>query len=72
MSYDYGKLKGKIKERYGTQDNFAKEIGLSAVTLSNRLNNQTKFSQDEIIKCCSALDIEDAAIVSYFFTYKVQ
>ena len=33
--FDYSKLKGKIKEVFGTQSAFAKAMGLSGVSLSS-------------------------------------
>lgn len=39
--FDYSKLKGKIKEVFGTQSAFAKAMGLSGVSLSSKLNNIT-------------------------------
>lgn len=36
--FDYSKLRGKIKEVFGTQAKFAKAMGMSTVTLSAKLN----------------------------------
>lgn len=71
MQYDYNKLRGKIKEICGTQDQFAEAIGLGRVSLSQRLNNQLEFSQDEIFKSCRVLSIDHEDIPVYFFTLKV-
>lgn len=68
MAYDYRKLRGKIKEICGTQDTFAEKIGLGRVTLSQRLNNQSEFSQDEIYRACDVLGLKKEEIPSYFFT----
>lgn len=38
MLFDYNKLKGKIKEKYKSQSNFALTIGWSNRTLSLKLN----------------------------------
>lgn len=38
--FDYARLRGKIKEVFGTQDAFADAIGLGRVSVSQRLNNQ--------------------------------
>ena len=46
MSFDYAKLRGKIKEVYRTQDEFAKALGIGRVSLSQRLNNTLDFSQE--------------------------
>jgi len=35
--YDYRKLRGRIKEKFGTQAAFAKVMGLSDVSVSNKL-----------------------------------
>lgn len=37
--FNYDKLRGRIKERLGTQDRFAKAIGLGRVSVSQSLNN---------------------------------
>lgn len=71
MSYDYSKLRGKIKEKYSTQDEFAKKIGMGRVSLSQRLNCKLEFSQDEINKSIEALDLTTTDIPIYFFTPKV-
>lgn len=68
MAWDYSKLRGKIKEKCGTQDVFAKKIGIGRVSLSQRLNNQSEFSQEEIFSACKVLDISKENIPIYFFT----
>lgn len=70
--FDYSKLKGKIKEVFGTQSAFAKAMGLSSVSLSSKLNNLTGFTQSEINKACELLDISFEFIPVYFFTEKVK
>lgn len=71
MSYDYRKLRGKIKEVCGTQDDFARKLGIGRVSLSQRLNNLSEFSQDEIYKTCDILGIEKEEISVYFFNRNV-
>ena len=71
MSYDYRKLRGRIKEICGTQDSFAEKLGIGRVTLSQRLNNMSEFTQDEIYKACDILEIESKEIPIYFFTLNV-
>lgn len=72
MAFNYNKLRGKIKEVCGTQDNFAKAIGIGRVSLSQRLNNILDFSQEEIHKSCEILGIDKEDIPVYFFTLEVQ
>lgn len=69
---NYSKLKGKIKEVYGTQNAFAKVMGISTVSLSAKLNNLVGFTQAEINKACELLEIPVALITVYFFTPKVK
>ena len=71
LNFDYSKLKGRIKEICNTQDALAEKIGLGRVTLSQRLNNLSFFSQEEIMKICKALLIDPADIPIYFFAEKV-
>lgn len=70
--FDYSKLKGKIKEVFGTQSSFAKAMGLSSVSLSSKLNNATNFTQIEINRACELLSIPVEFIPVYFFTEKVK
>ena len=70
--FDYSKLKGKIKEVFGTQSAFAKAMGLSSVSLSSKLNNITHFTQVEINRACELLSIPVEFIPVYFFTEKVK
>lgn len=69
--YDYSKLLGRIKEKYGTRENLVKEITISSTSLNLRLNNKLKFDQQDIKELCIALDIEEEEIPDYFFKEKV-
>ncbi|MCI8355154.1 MAG: DUF739 family protein [Lachnospiraceae bacterium] len=71
MSYDYRKLRGRIKEICGTQDSFASKLGIGRVSLSQRLNNQLEFSQSEMLRSCEILGINQEDIPIYFFNAKV-
>lgn len=72
MEFNYNKLKGKIKEVFNTQDNFAKALGVGRVTVSQRLNNHSEFTQTEIYNACKLLNISLDEINEYFFKYKVK
>ena len=65
--FNYDKLRGKIREVCGTQDEFAKRLGIGRVSLSKRLNNQLEFGQRDIDKACEVLSIPDNEISLYFF-----
>ncbi|MCC8014690.1 MAG: DUF739 family protein, partial [Eubacterium sp.] len=69
---DYSKLRGKIKEKFNTQDNFAKMLGIGRVSLSQRLNNQLEFSTAEILRAIKLLGLSEKDIPEYFFVQLVQ
>lgn len=68
MNWNFAKLRGRIKEIFGTQEAFAKAIGISSVSLSQRLNNVLEFTQEEIFNSCEVLNIPLTDMMSYFFT----
>lgn len=72
MQYNYDKLNGKIREVFGTQDDFAKAINRSSTSINYKLNNKTKFTQDEISKSIEALHLLPEDIPLYFFNKKVE
>lgn len=69
MELKYDKLKGRIKEKYGTQENFAKAIGKTRTTTSFKINGKRLWNQEEIIKAIELLDLSKDDIVEYFFNY---
>lgn len=69
--FDYSKLDGKITELFGTRKNFAKAIGWSQATVSNKFSGKTDFNQKEIELTIKLLDINEKDISLYFFTKKV-
>ncbi len=72
MEFDYSKLLGKIKELYGTQERFANRMGISMVTLSNKINNKSEFTQNQMTMACELLEIPLTTISDYFFKPKVK
>lgn len=66
--YEYRKLKGRIVEKFGTQEKFAQHIGKSTVTVSQKLNCIKGFSQKDIEEWAVELDIPKEEYASYFFT----
>lgn len=67
MSFNYSKLLGRITEKYGTQYNFAKAMGMSEHSLSVKLNNKIPWKTTEIVKATELLNINTHDIPSYFF-----
>lgn len=73
MEYNFDKLKGKIKEIFGTQNDFAIAMEMAPNTLSAKLNNQFEFSSNEISKAIELLKIKSVEEAwSLFFTKKVE
>lgn len=71
MSANYSKLRGRIKEIYNTQNDFARALGIGKVSLSKRLNGKLDFTQSEISKSAELLKIPFESITEYFFDTKV-
>ena len=67
MPYTYNKLRGRIIERYDTQEKFAQVLGISKNSLSLKMNGKTSFSQDDVVKWCELLGIQTEEIGQYFF-----
>lgn len=72
MEFDYSVLLGRIKEKGFTQETLAKHIGITAGSMSEKLNNKSFFKQKEIFMICEALDIALSEIGVYFFAQKVR
>ncbi len=69
--YDYNKLKGRIRECFPTQADFAQKLRMSDTSLSNKLNNKTVFDQDEIQESINLFGLTAEETIEYFFTLKV-
>ena len=67
MEFDYSKLRGRIVEKYRSQRELSKAIGVSEKTLSNKINNIIFFKQDDIMLICGRLEIPVNEISDYFF-----
>ena len=73
IRYDFGKLKGKIKEVFNTQNEFAEAMEMASNTLSSKLNNQSYFSSSEITKAVELLRIASPEEAwNIFFTKVVE
>lgn len=73
ITYDYNKLKGRIKEYFGTQENFAESLGLTGVSIINKLSDKkpNNFTQDEIFYSIQRLNIKPEELIDIFFKEKV-
>ena len=62
------KLRGRIREKFGTQEAFAEAMNMSHTTLSAKLNGKTDWKRQEIENACRLLGVSAADIPLYFFT----
>lgn len=60
------KLAGRIKEKYGTQSDFAYAIKKTGCYVSYRLSRKTDFQSGEIRQWCDLLEIRSDEIKEYF------
>ena len=69
MPFTYDKLRGRIVEKYGTQEKFAEAVGISTVTLSRKMSGKVGFSQRDIEDWAAPdkLDISKNEYGVYFF-----
>lgn len=69
--FDYSRLRGRIREIFGTQAAFAQAIHIGPVSLSKRLNNELEFTGPEMMATADALRFDYEEIPAYFFVLKV-
>ena len=75
LRFDYSKLRGRIREKFGTQAIFAaamRDTGLnfSDCVLSQKLNNQSEWDQSEMTAARILLDFPAEEIPLYFFCHE--
>ena len=67
---DYSRLKGRIVEKFGTNQAFSEAMGWALSTNGKKIGGKAAWSQDEILKACDLLEIPRSDILLYFFTQK--
>ena len=67
MKKIYGRLRERIKEKFGTLGNFAYAAGCSKSTLCYKLTGKAKISTEDIELYCKLLELPTTAIPEYFF-----
>ena len=72
MNFNHAKLRGRIREIFGTEYKFAQAMKLSPQSLSKKLNSKVEFTQKEIEKTIELLHIPPEEITLYFFTPLIQ
>lgn len=69
--FKYAKLRGRMTEKGITQAMLAVHLGISAQTVSKKLNGTYGLSQGDIIKICDLLDISVNDIGLFFYANNV-
>lgn len=74
IEIDFDKLRGRIREKLGSEAKFAEKIGISSASLSAKFNNKSDFTATEIVKACDkdVLDIPLEEIGLNFFNKKLE
>lgn len=63
----YKKLRGKIREKFGTQEAFAEALNVHPTTLSKKLSNKSEWTRQEIEDASRLLEVPGEEIHAYFF-----
>lgn len=63
----FGKLRGRIREKFKTQESFARAVNMGEGTVSKKLNGHSEWTREEMVAVCQALGIPLAEAHIYFF-----
>lgn len=63
----YGKLRGRIIEKYGSISAIADLLSMSRISLSRKLTGKSPFTTPDISEMCKLLSIKESDIGKYFF-----
>ena len=72
IPFNYSKLRGRIVEKCGTQQEFAKTMELSEKTVSLKMQGKIPWKQTDIMKALDVLDLDASDVQDYFFAVEVQ
>lgn len=72
MEFDYSKLKGRIIEKFGSQNGFADALGVAFTVVSAKLTGLRAITKNDIIGWSNLLEIPVEEIGVYFFKLKVK
>ena len=71
VQFDYSTLRGRIREKCGTEGRFSTAIGCSHTHVSQVFNGRSFFTPVEIDTARDVLEINSNEIGDYFFTRKL-
>ena len=63
----FPKIRGAIREKYGTQASFAQALGVNPSTLVKKLSGKSPWSAEEVKRASILLDIPIERVALYFF-----
>ena len=63
----YCKLRGAIREKFGTQEAFADAMEMHPATLSGRLTGKSEWSKSEMETAIKLLGVSVHDVHTYFF-----
>ena len=63
----YSKLRGRIREKFGTQEAFAEAMGKSKTTISKKLLGLVDWTREEMELACKLLEINISEVHLYFY-----
>ncbi len=69
---DSQKLKAAIVENGYTQEKLADALGIARATFNNKINGKTYFTEDELMKMKSALNLSNERFLLIFFEEKCE
>lgn len=72
IPFNYSKLRGRIVEKCGTQQEFAKTMEMSEKTVSLKMQGKIPWKQTDIMKALDVLDLDASDVQDYFFAVEVQ
>ena len=64
---EFANLRGEIRRRCQSEYSFAKMIGMSSTTLSQKLNGKRDWKRSEMVKSMEVLLLPTSSIYDYFF-----
>lgn len=67
MKFNNSKLRGKIRENFGSKYAFGEALGMALSTLSGKLNNKSEFTRSEILSIVKLLNLKKEEVYDVFF-----
>ncbi len=67
MKFNNSKLRGKIRENFGSEYAFGEALGMALSTLSGKLNNKSEFTRSEILSIVKLLNLKKEDVYDVFF-----